>query len=470
MAVKNSTILGKIWLNGTNDYQQRVPNPSQARMSQTMKALFDPMNRDLYNQFINGFINLIGEQRVHTQLWENPLTIFKGKRLLYGSTIQESAVKWIKAHAYDDASEELLKLERPEAKVWYHSLNRQDKYKISVNREELYQAFRDEYGLNRLINAIMNAPINSDNYDEYNLMMNLISQYETNWGFYKQQVSAAPTNEETGKEFLTSLRTFANVLKFPSTQYNAADVNVPVFAKPDELVLIIDANTDASVDVNTLASVFNLDKADVKYRKVVVPNIPVDEAFALLTTDSFFVVNDKLYETDSFYNPETLSQNFYLHHWEIVSASPFVPAILFTTDTGTSLATVTMEPTGLTLAGKDGKDTVKPGETLQLVATLEGDVTSDVAGDTGDVIVAPDSFTYELSAMHPANEEHPEDEPARDVQLNSRTYIDNKMVLHTQKSGLEAGDVITIKAQSTYFNPDVPSQMDIPASLEITIE
>lgn len=458
MAVKNSTILGKIWLNGTNDYQQRVPNPSQARMSETMKALFDPMNRDIYNQFINSFINLIGEQRVHTQLWENPLTIFKGKRLLYGSTIQESAVKWIKAHAYDDASEELLKLERPEAEVWYHSLNRQDKYKISVNREELYQAFRDEYGLNRLINAIMNAPINSDNYDEYNLMMNLLSQYENMWGFYKQNVSAAPTDEATGKEFLTSLRTFANVLKFPSTQYNAADVNVPVFAKPDELVLIIDANTDASVDVNTLAGVFNLDKADVKYRKIVVPHIPIENAFALLTTDSFFVVNDKLYETDSFYNPETLSQNFYLHHWEIVSASPFVPAILFTTDEGTNLTEVTMAPTSFELTAD--KQIAAPGDVVQLTGKIQGTVTPD---DT-EVELAPDAWTATLVAST--------SQGGNAIQLNSATYIDRLGRLHIQKSGWpkEQDSVIRVSATSTYTNPDGETSVNLKTSLNITVD
>ncbi|MDE6019668.1 MAG: hypothetical protein K2H01_01545 [Ruminococcus sp.] len=466
MAVKNSTILGKIWMNGSNDYQQRVPNPSQARMSETMKALFDPMNRDLYNQFINSFINLIGEQRVHTQLWENPLTIFKGKRLLYGSTIQESAVKWIKAHAYDDASEELLKLERPEAEVWYHSLNRQDKYKISVNREELYQAFRDEYGLNRLINAIMNAPINSDNYDEYNLMMNLMTQYEEMWGFYKQNVSAMPTDETTGKEFLTSLRTFANVLKFPSTQYNAADVNVPVFAKPDELVLIIDANTDASVDVNTLAGVFNLDKADVKYRKVVVPHIPVENAFALLTTDSFFVVNDKLYETDSFYNPETLSQNFYLHHWEIVSASPFVPAILFTTDEGTNLTEVTMSPSGFYLDAVDGDtmnpvNSIKAGDMVQLTGSLAGDVTPDGT----EVKLEPNAFTVELAAYR----EDPDTRERKPLPLNSRTYVDGLRRLHVQKTGLEPDDIIEVKGTSTYINPDGTTPTITPSTIELTI-
>ena len=44
MAVDNSTILDNVWLHATNDYQQRIPNSTQASVAQTMKHLFDPMN------------------------------------------------------------------------------------------------------------------------------------------------------------------------------------------------------------------------------------------------------------------------------------------------------------------------------------------------------------------------------------------------------------------------------------------
>lgn len=444
MAVNNSTILGKLWLNGTNDYQQRVPDPTQSNVSQTMKCLFSPMNGNLYNQFIDGFVNLIGQQRVHQSIWENPLTPFKGATLTYGSTIQESAPQWIKAHAYKDSAEDLLKLERPEFAVWYHSVNRWDKYPISIVRDEIEMAFRDEYGLNRLINSVMNTPINSDNYDEYLLMLNLISEYENRWGFFKHKLSAFPTDEATGKELLTALRTYADTLKFPSTLYNAAPIEVPVFARPSELILLISAAASASVDVNTLSGVFQLDKADIQYRKIVVPELPVANAVALLTTDAFFVCNDKLYETGSFYDPNTLATKYILHHWEVVSASPFVPAILFTTDAGTTVPVLTQTVTGLTLTAAD---TVEPGGEVQLTAAIQG--TLAPADESGQIVVAPDSATWEVSATRTSGE------PAATaaVELNTRTYVDRFGILHVQKSKLAAGDVITVVATSTYVNP-----------------
>lgn len=462
MAVKNSTILAKVWLNGTNDYQQRVPDPTQSNVSQTMKCLFSPMNGNLYNQFVDGFVNLIGQQRVNQSIWENPFTPFKGASLQYGSTIQESAPRWIKAHAYDDAAEDLLRMERPEFAVWYHSMNRQDKYPISVVKPEIQQAFRDEYGLNRVINSIMNTPINSDNYDEYLLMLNLIAEYEHRWGFFKHNLSAFPTDEATGKELLTALRTYAELLKFPSTLYNAADLNVPVFAKPNELVLLISASASASVDVNTLSGVFQLDKAEIQYRKIVVPDLPVPNAVALLTTDAFFVCNDIVYETGSFYDPNTLSTKYILHHWEIVSASPFVPAILFTTDAGTEIPTVTQTVTGLQLSA--APETVKPGETVQLTPTIQGSLSPD---DNDELAVSPDAATWSVAATRTTGE--PSDQTTVAVPLNSRTYVDKYGVLHVQKTKLQTGDVITVTATSTYINPS-GATTEYTATATVTVE
>ena len=47
MAVKNSTIIEKAWLEGTNDFQQRIPNPSIAGYDATVQALFEPYNQAL---------------------------------------------------------------------------------------------------------------------------------------------------------------------------------------------------------------------------------------------------------------------------------------------------------------------------------------------------------------------------------------------------------------------------------------
>lgn len=398
MAVDNHTILHDIWLNGTNDYQQRIPEPTQSNISATMQALFDPMNKNYYNQFMDALIMRIGDTFVHQQSFKNPLAVFKKSRMMYGSTLQEIIPKWIRAHSYVDDAEDVFKLARPDASVWYHSQNRRDRYDISINRQELRTAFTESQGLNRLVASIMDIPMNSDEYDEYRIMLQLIAEYNRHWGFYKHALSAAPTDEATGKEFLYWLRAYAKKLQFPTTTYNNGAIeDIPIFVEPNELVILMTPETQAAIDVYTLASVFQLDKADIQQRIVIVDEFPIpdDDCVALLTTQDFFMCKDTEYETTSIYNPKTLSTNYFLHHWGIYSVSPFVPAIMFTVGGNTTtITTVEQTVTGITIT--PDTETVAAGDEVELTVSLAG--TLDPNTDPF-VKVAPDAATYETSVI-----------------------------------------------------------------------
>ena len=73
MAETNSTILGKFRLSGTNDFQQRIPDPAQAGLAATAKVLLDPMNGDIWNAFYGWLINRVGAMYTRTQVWRNGL-------------------------------------------------------------------------------------------------------------------------------------------------------------------------------------------------------------------------------------------------------------------------------------------------------------------------------------------------------------------------------------------------------------
>lgn len=446
MAQNNNTIMAKAWLAGTNDFQQRIPDPTQAGISATMSALFQPMNGQYFNQFMDILVNRIAYTYVRGQNYKNPLAVFKGNKINYGSTIQEIAPKWIKAHSYEDDAETLLKLHRPESEVWYHSQNRRDQYPISVNVDELRTAFTDEYGLNNLVAQLMNTPNNADEYDEFNIMKNLIAEYETRWGFYKYHLDDYPADDASGKAFLTALQTLGGKLQFPSSVYSGTDI--PVFAQPSELVLLVTPEAQASLNVNTLAALFNVDLAKVSYRTVLIDEFPIPDAVALLTTEDFFVCHDTLYNTTSFWNPQTLTTTYWLNHWGVYSVSPFVPAILFTTAAGTVTPTIKQAVTGLTVTAEPG--TVELGGSVRIVTKLNG--TIDPADSDADVLVRPDACIYNVSAETPAGAD-PATKPAKPVQLNARTRVDNYGVLHVQKTGLKPEDVITVTATSTYVNP-----------------
>ena len=456
MAVNNTTIMARAWLEGTNDFQQRIPRPTQSNMAQVAEELFSPLNGNCYNYFQDFLVNRIAYTIAHGRVFNNPLKVFKQNKIDYGSSIQNVAYKWLKAHAYEDDIETLLKMNRPEGVAWYVSQNRRDRYDVTITHDELRTAFLDEYGLNNLAAKIVQLPSNSDEYDEFNIMKNLLAVYETNYGFTKHKLTAAPTDEATGKEFLTAVMADSGMMQFPSTNYNAINVEpIPTFVNMDELILIVTPQTNASIKVNTYAGLFNLSEAEVNARIVQVDYLPIPNAVAILTTREIFDVHDTLYEMKTFYNPQTLGTNYFLHHWGIYGLNPYVPAVLYTTNTATVDPTITENVTGLNITGAA---TATAGDVVPLTFQLTGSVTPN---DT-PIELKPESVTANVTLTP--------DEDDTESALNSRTYLDSFGKLHIQRTGLKAGSKLTVNAVSTYVNPTAVQAQRFKASHTVTIQ
>ena len=456
MAVNNTTIMARAWLEGTNDFQQRIPRPTQSNMAQVAEELFSPLNGNCYNYFQDFLVNRIAYTIAHGRVFNNPLKVFKQNKIDYGSSIQNVAYKWLKAHAYEDDIETLLKMNRPEGVAWYVSQNRRDRYDVTITHDELRTAFLDEYGLNNLAAKIVQLPSNSDEYDEFNIMKNLLAVYETNYGFTKHKLTAAPTDEATGKEFLTAVMADSGMMQFPSTNYNAINVEpIPTFVNMDELILIVTPQTNASIKVNTYAGLFNLSEAEVNARIVQVDYLPIPNAVAILTTREIFDVHDTLYEMKTFYNPQTLGTNYFLHHWGIYGLNPYVPAVLYTTNTATVDPTITENVTGLNITGAA---TATAGDVVPLTFQLTGSVTPN---DT-PIELKPESVTANVT-LAPGEDD-------TESALSSRTYLDSFCKLHIQRTGLKAGSKLTVNAVSTYVNPTAVQAQRFKASHTVTIQ
>lgn len=347
----NESILNGIRKTASNDYKQRVPRATQAAIEKSMAALSS--NTPTWNEFLSGLMNQIGEIDYKNRVWDGPFNRFKGPMLQYGDTIEEVATGLIKAHVYDPDNLYMERIlfgqHRPDAITSFHKINRQDFYPVTINRDILRRAFTNEYGLSDFITGLMNAPVTSDNWDEFLIIANLMKMYEDNGGFFRVNIPDlldAAATETQAKAVLKALRSYARLLPFLSTTYNAA--GVPAFANEDELVLIGTPEFLAALDVDGLAGLFNVTYGEVNYRTVAIPKQYMPEGIdAILTVDDFFVIRDTLFETTNQPNAVGLTENFFLHHHGIYSLSRFVPAIAFTTGEGTIISDTVVDVTAL---------------------------------------------------------------------------------------------------------------------------
>ena len=439
MAVLNSTILERAWLSGSNDFQQRIPNPSVNAYANVVANLFAPMNNDLFNEFC-GLLNGLNATYVDQRRFQNPLRSLKKPATQWGNSERHVAVKYLKAHAGRFDDETLLKVERPEFVEWFYSVGEPRRYEFSWSRQEIARAFaEDGYGYDDLLAATITQMLSSADYDEMNIMIQMFAEAEHRMGgLYKYHLSAAPTTEATGKELLTGIRAVAGRMQFPTTLYNHIDV--PVHESRETLILWITPEVQANLDVNTLASVFNLDLANIQYRIVTIPEFPIPNVYAALTSEDFIYYRDFMTGLEPpFYNPGNRTMKYYYWANALIGVNPAANCVLFTTAEGTGISTVTMAPSGFAFSPDSA--TVYPGDEIQLHYALNGTVTGDSEGLIG---VEPDSATFTIAAVDSLSAAKP---------LKSTTYVDGNGVLHIQKTGLTTGDVITVTATAAYINP-----------------
>jgi len=431
---ENWQMLNYIRKNASPDYQDRIPAATKGKIQATIKALdtYQPQA----NEFHSLLINKVGLQIIRNTSWTNPMAPFKRGMLTRGDTIEEIAVGIIKATTYDPDREELEKELFGTSKAYvennFHRTNRRDKYKITINNVLTGPAFDTPNGLQSLIAAEMAAPATSDNLDEFLLMTQLFAEYEANGGFYKVQIPDVIDMDSDGSDARRALRTIRAItetLPFLSTKYNAA--GMMSHANPDDLYLFQSPEFAAAIDVEALAGAFNIDKARINERTVTIPQerFGIDGCQAILTTKDFFVVADTVFRTETLWNPSALHTNTWLHHHGLISASRFVPAVMFTSHRGDDqpvIQTPVTSVTAVTVTDRAGTTVtdVQRGELYSLYAEA---VTTPANG-------ANNAVRYTLTGN-----------------TSQRTWISMTGVLHV--GGDEGATSLSVQAIATWTDP-----------------
>ena len=385
-------ILNAIRDNASAEYYQAVPQ-AQAT-TESIRAVGEQIlaYQPRMNEFVSALVNRIARVVVTSKLYSNPLAFAKKGLLEYGETIEEIFVDIAKANSYDwnstNETEQAFKREHPDIKAAFHALNMQTYYKATVSQQNLGQAFLSLNGVTDLIVRIVNSLYSGAAYDEYIMMKYVIAQSLIP-GNVKMTTIDAVDDEASGKAAVKKVKAITGKLQFMSKEYNIAGVNTFI-PSPSDIFVVMTADYEASIDVDVLASAFNMDKVQFMGQRVLVDsfsfnvgelarldelleNDPTykrpseDDLTALnsvgivVMSRDWFQVYDVLNQFTEQYNAALLYWNEFNHVWRIYSASPFAPIVGFTTMTP-SISNVTVNlPT-----------TAKAGDRVVAVATVTG--------------------------------------------------------------------------------------------------
>lgn len=384
-------ILNVIRENASQNYRDYVPKatPDADSIRQIGAIIMDfPA---LQNEFLNALVNRIGRVLITSKMYDNPWAFFKKGMLEFGETVEEIFVNIAKPFQFDPAVAEstIFKREIPDVRAAFHIMNYQKFYKTTIQNDQLRQAFLSWQGITDLIAKIVDAMYTGANYDEFITMKYMLARHILDGHMYPTVIPEV--TEPNMKKIVSTIKGVSNNYTFLSNKYNLAGVYTHT-EKTDQYMLI-NANFDAIMDVEVLASAFNMDKTEFSGRRVLVDSFgsldverlkelfkddttfkapteaelqALDAIPAILVDRDWFMIFDNFYNFTEQYNGEGLYWNYWYHVWKTFSISPFANNALFIPGTP-AVTSVTVSPATATVAA---------GQSAQFTATV---VTSDFA-------------------------------------------------------------------------------------------
>lgn len=357
LAANGVDILNAIRSNASSLYQDRVPESTQENIKETGSAIM--AYETTQNEFLSALVNRIARVIITSKSYENPLRMFKKGIMEFGESIEEIFVRIAEAHPFDPvtAEKEVFKREIPNVDAVFHRVNLKNFYKATISNEMLRQAFLSWNGITDLIARIVDSLYSGSEFDEFLCMKQLVAEAATKGKMFSVNIPAITA--DNAKSIVSTIKAISNKMEFMSPSYNA--MGVLNYSKKEDQIFLIDAAFDAVIDVEVLASAFNMDKAEFMGQRVLVDNFNelTGVVAAIVDRDWFMVFDQQLNFTEN-YNGQGLYWNYFYHVWKIMSTSPFSNAVLFTTES-VGVTSVAVTP---------ATATVTKGQNLSLTANV----------------------------------------------------------------------------------------------------
>ena len=348
-------ILNVIRQNASYDYQQNVPKVTTVNdIPKVGEIIYG--TPAFANQFINALVNRIAIVRVQSATFNNPYSMLKKGYIEYGETVEDIFVSIAKAVDFNVEKAPGREFQRtiPDVRSAFHTMNWRVMYPVTIQDEDLRQAFLSIDGVQNLIAKIVDSVYTAAEYDEFLLFKYLLIKAISHGKIYPTVIGNGTDLSEAAVQF----RGTSNLLPFMSSDYNEASVktNTP----KDRQVIFMDALFNAQFDVNVLASAFNMDKTAFMGRLFLIDNwtdfdnerfdiiransdgieeVTADELAllanvkAVILDENWFQVYDNNNKFTEKYVSSGLYWNYFYHTWKTVSNSPFANAVVFVTST-----------------------------------------------------------------------------------------------------------------------------------------
>ena len=367
------------------EYAQRIPQATRENIT-TIGNVFTQY-KELANKFYTELFNRIGRVTIEKlDTLEDTYEVFGSEELPFGEIVQEIFVDIVEGKPFVGTSTtnpaSMLSIEKGSIHVEYFAVDRRLFYKVTISAPEMKEAFLTEAKLDEFIQAHIEALARSYDVDRYIMTNDLFRKMSSIIlaGYYGEDAShndipvnalvlpqtVVKFNKTSGelewdtvgaKAFLKAVRVLSGSLnkyhklgyfdlddptEAPASGSNNVDTDTVGVIKAQRTpkskqVLALEISTLAEIDVDALAVLFNIDKADIRTKTIELEDGVLGYPCSLdgsaensnvyimgFLCDKTGVHRGKSFESsDDFKNPEHQYINFWQHHWGYLAVSKF---------------------------------------------------------------------------------------------------------------------------------------------------
>lgn len=278
-------------------------------------------------EFLNSVLNKIGKQEFSNKTYTNPLKRLRGQFIEGPTDIEEIYVDRASDTGYDKDGTTVLDRVKPTTSVQYHTNTVEHGYKCTVQNKQMRKGFLNANGLQTMAQAIINSLHTGQELDDYQDCINTLKALTSAPKGTKANVfTVAPvTDETTSKAFTKTIKKTIHKMKDYGTTFS----DKGSYADASELILFIDSDTDVEVQVEHLASAFNMTVAELsETSKIVIPNMKTklgNNTIAVLSHNKCIKINPCYYDLDSIKNTRGKFVNYDLATETLCSYTTWFP-------------------------------------------------------------------------------------------------------------------------------------------------
>lgn len=244
-----------------------------------------------------------------------------------------------------------------DVKVQYTQVNSDIQYPVTITKAKIKNAFTSWNELNAFIEGITTALYNGAYIDRYNMTKDLVATAYKGNNVQVEVVNSPIGSESYAKAFITKARQLFLNYQTPTDKFNAwAKVGgygnaIMTYTPKEDIVMLVRNDILAELDVNVLASAFNIDKSTLLGNIIGVNDFDVYEyikqndgsqlrhkiydgskILGILCDKRWFRIKQQDFEMDEFYNANNRTWQYYLNDVRMYAYSLFANAVVFATE------------------------------------------------------------------------------------------------------------------------------------------